>query len=74
MTAMVTRTGIFDMQVCVPADWTDEKVEEFANSQNPAGTTLGWKMRAADSEYQAGAPVRVPCANGGGNVHIMLEC
>jgi hypothetical protein len=74
MSATVTNVSIFDMQVCVPADWTDAQVEEFANSQNPAGTELGWRIRGPESPYQQGAPVRVQCAIGGGNVHIMLEC
>lgn len=72
--AEVTNVSIFDMQVCVPADWTDEQVEEFANRENLAGTTNGWKMRPADSPYQAGAPVRVQCSQNADNVHIMLEC
>ncbi len=61
------------MQVCVPADWTDEQVIEFANRKNPAGTELGWKIRGPESPYQNGAPVRVPCSERVGSVHIMLE-
>lgn len=72
--ATVIKFGALDMQVCVPADWTDEQVEEFANRENPSGLEIGWKIRPADSPYQAGAPVRVTCAKNADNVHIMLEC
>jgi hypothetical protein len=70
----VTRVGIFDMQVCVPAEWTDEQVERFANSMNPAGTEHGWTIRRADNPAQNGAPERVVCAQDPARVHIMLEC
>lgn len=74
MTAEVTRRGMLDMQVCVPTDWTDEQAEVFANRENPAGTSHGWKLRAADDPAQAGAPIRVNCADRSGQVHIMLTC
>jgi hypothetical protein len=74
MTAEVTRASIFDMQVCVPEDWTDEQAEAFANRDNPAGTTRGWKLREATDPAQAGAPIRVKCRARDGHVHIMLSC
>lgn len=74
MSAVVTKLSICDMQVCVPADWTDEQVVEFANTQNPTGIELSWTIRGPESPYQQGAPVRVPCAERPEYVHIMLEC
>lgn len=74
MTAEVTRNGLLDMQVCVPADWTDAQAEAFANSENPAGTSGGWVMRTADDPAQNCAPIRVPCQQRAGHVHIMLSC
>ena len=38
MNAEVTRSGAFDMQVCVPADWPDRQVKRFADCSNPCGT------------------------------------
>lgn len=72
-TATVTKRGIFDMQVCVPANWTDEQVVGFAERENPSGTSLGWKIRKEGSPWLAGAPERVKCAESD-NVHIMLDC
>lgn len=72
--AVVTHIGMLDMQVCVPAEWTDKEVEEFANAANPAGGDLTWSMVPADSEFLAGDPVRNPCAERVDYVHIMLEC
>ena len=70
----VTRTSIFDMQVCVPSDWTDEQAEEFANEQNPSGLELGWKMLHNGNKYLGGAGERVNCSKRDGYVHIRLEC
>ena len=38
MKAQVMRTGLLDMQVCVPKEWTDEQVLNFAEKENPCGT------------------------------------
>lgn len=71
----LTRNGLFDSQVCVPAGWTDEQVVAFANAINPCGTTNGWQLRKqADGEKdQPGYQERVPCDGRPGYVHIMLD-
>jgi hypothetical protein len=74
MTAEVTKTGLVDMQVCVPEDYTDEQAEQFANDANPSGLDHGWRLRTADDPAQAGAPIRVKCRDRAGHVHIMLSC
>jgi len=61
------------MQVCVPADWSDEQVKEFADRANMCGTTAGWQIVREGSKYLAGDPERVPCHDRAGFVHIMLE-
>ena len=73
MKAEITKTGIFDMQVCVPSDWTDDQVEEFAQT-NPCGTTHGWQIRKQGSELLNGDKERVNCADRSGHVHVMLDC
>ena len=70
--SMVTRRGAFDMQVCVPADWTDAQVLDFAESQNPCGTSTGWAIRREGDPSLAGDPERMPCAKSD-NVHVMLD-
>ena len=57
----VLKRGALDMQVCVPADWTDEQVKEFADRENLCGTENGWFIRKAGDKALAGAPERVPC-------------
>lgn len=69
----VTRRGALDMQVCVPKDWTDEQVLEFAEMENPCGTSTGWGIRREGSEFLQGTPERVPCCERDGAVHIMLD-
>lgn len=73
MAAEVTMRGVLSMQVCVPSDWTDEQVKEFADRENLCGTENGWFIRKAGDKGRNGDPERAPCANGGGQVHIMLD-
>lgn len=74
MTAEVTGRGLLDMQVCVPEGWTDYQVIQFAESQNPAGTTSGWQIRREGNELLAGCPERAACEKRTGHVHIVVEC
>lgn len=70
----VVRHGLLDCQVCVPSEFTDEQVVEFANEANPAGTENGWAIRKEGNRYLAGAPERQACNERAGMVHVMLEC
>jgi hypothetical protein len=73
--AEVTRTGVFSMQVCVPSDWTDEQVKEFADNENPCGTENGWFIRKKSDKEFPDAPERNPCLDQhrSGFVHVMLD-
>ena len=70
--AEVVRHGLLDMQVCVPKDWHDGLVVDFAESECPCGTTGGWAIRT-DEESLAGCPVRNPCSKREGMVHVTLD-
>jgi hypothetical protein len=69
----VTRRGALDMQVCVPKDWSDERVKEFADRENPCGTQLGWTIRKQGDEALAGANERVACNGCDDFVHVILD-
>ena len=69
----VCRSHPLDMQVCVPKNWSDKQVVEFAEANNPCGTSGGWQIRKEGSKFLAGAPERVPCNDRAGMVHIMLD-
>ena len=73
MTAQVTRRGALDMQVCVPTDWTDEQVKEFADMSNECGTENGWQIRRHGNKNLAGYDERVACHERSGHVHVMLD-
>ena len=73
MTAQITRMCAFDMQVCVPADWGDDQIKNFADLNNPCGTVNGWFIRKEGDKALAGAPERVRCAVRSGYVHVMLD-
>lgn len=71
--AMVTRNGVLDIQVCVPTEWTDKEVTQFANRGKICGTAAGWVIRKEGDEALRGDPERVPCEERSGFVHIMLD-
>lgn len=70
----VIKASSLDMQVCVPKDWTDEQVKEFADRANLCGTYGGWFVRKQGSELLAGDDERVQCEQQSDRVHIMLDC
>lgn len=71
--AEITHQGVFDLQVCVPEDWTDEEVETFVGAMVPCGTTTGWQIRKEGHEALQGDPERMPCEDREDFVHIVLE-
>ena len=71
--AIVIRKGVFDIQVCVPEIWTDEQVIDFAEENNPCGTTNGWSIRKQGDKALAGDNERVTCEIDEDHVHIMLD-
>lgn len=68
----VTRRGALDMQVCVPAAFTDEEVIAFANGEVLCGTDNGWQIVRAGDRHLAGDPERRACENRAGFVHVMV--
>ncbi len=73
MAAKITQIGLVDMQVCVPADWSDEQVLNWAEQELRCGTTYGWFIRRAGDAALAGDPERVQCDSRSDHVHIMLD-
>lgn len=73
VTAEVTKIGTLDMQVCVPENWTDNQVRDFAEAKNSCGTTNGWFIRREGDDALLCQLERQPCAKRSGHVHIMLD-
>lgn len=73
MSAEITYLGALDMQVCVPASWTDEQALAFAESENPCGTECGWTIRRKGDPALLGEPERKGCWERPDRVHIMLD-
>lgn len=69
----VTAHNLLDIQVCVPATFTDDEVRAFAERECPCGTDNGWQVRRQGSERLAGCDERVQCESRPEYVHIMLE-
>lgn len=72
----VLRSGIFQTQICVPKNWTDDQAKDFADLKNPAGTSHGWHIQKEGNKNLAGYAERVQCEGKGREnfIHIMLEC
>ena len=66
----VTRQGVLDMQVCVPAEWNDRDVELFATAKALGGN---WAIRRQGDRLLAGCDERTPCAEREGFVHMVLD-
>ena len=73
---MVTRMRLCSLQVCVPKDYTDEQVEEFANRDSPTGIKSDWRIRKQGDPMLDGDAERVPCGDESRKdcCHIMLDC
>ena len=62
------------LQVCVPKEYTDEQVVEFANASTPTGLDHGWSIRKEGHKDLQGDPERVQCEEDPTMVHVTLEC
>lgn len=79
----LTRLKPLSCHVCVPEDYTDEQVVEFAKSaelkgleeENPNWShgSTEWRIRREGDESLRGDPERNPCAEKPGFVHVMLD-
>ena len=72
-TPAIVKHGLLSLQVCVPADWTDAQIVEFANAAQPCGTTLGWSICRAGDPALGGDPERAACLEHDAHVHVMLD-
>jgi len=71
--ASVMMKGHISMEVCVPAEWSDEQVLEFAEKQNHCRTASGWTIRSECDRSISEAKDRVQCVTRKDYVHIMLD-
>lgn len=64
--------GICYASVC--SSLTPEETEARMNTEQPSGTTHGWKL-ARDATFKAGAPNPCPCHDHPEtHKHYLLEC
>lgn len=73
MSAEVTIRGALSCQVCVPSDWSDDRVRTFLETENPCGTESGWSIRRQGDPHLNGDDERVKCVSRLNHVHIMLD-
>lgn len=70
---VVTKQSALDLQVCVPATWTDEEVKTFADKERCCGTEHGWEITRQGDPALNGDSERVFCQGRTGFVHLMLH-
>lgn len=70
----ITRFGLVTMQVCVPEKFTDEEVEQFANTENPTGISSKWEIVRNGNSILNGTNERVKCQERTNFVHLILVC
>lgn len=80
---VATLINLIHLGVCVPKNWTDEQVEEFANAESPTGISSRWTIKPQE-EYDAqlneglieaeAAHERNPCLERSDFVHLVLTC
>ena len=56
---------LLGMSLCVSKDWTNEQVIDFAEKNNPCGTTAGWQVHEALG--------RVKCSDKLDYIHIVVH-
>lgn len=61
------------MHVCVPAAWSSKEIKGFADSENPCGTSGGWRLCESGDPILQGDSGRMPCDDHPAFVHARLE-
>ena len=70
----VTKYPLLRMQVCVPEDWTDEQIVEFASRECPMVTEGNkWAIRREGSPLLGVDQEREPCLGRTGYIHVTLD-
>jgi hypothetical protein len=70
---MVIKHRGLSLQVCVPQDWKDKQIVDFAEASTPCGTENGWQVREEGDAALLGTPARNPCASFDDFVHVVLD-
>lgn len=73
-TPQVLRVSLFAAHVCVPADYTDQQVEEFVNKDSPTGIASKWRICRNGHAFLGEDAERVVCEDRKGCVHMLLSC
>lgn len=66
----IIRETLMSLQLCIPDTWSDEHIEEFANTAKHVGGEWRWRIR---QEASGSDPARNPCAAQPGHVHLIVD-
>lgn len=70
------KTSLVWCAVCFPKSWSDERKESWVNSENPAGTTNGWRIgQPGDFAFNGtNSSPRSDCPDDPNRIHIVFVC
>lgn len=69
--SILKMTGLA-MRLCVPGNFTEEQIVEFAENKNPCGTSHGWELAKEGHLSLEGNKDRIMCAGDVDNVHVVV--
>lgn len=70
---MIYANGVACCSVCAPKSLTPEQIEAAVNTQNPAGTSNGWRI-SPDMHFRGGEPNPCDCHDDATRRHFLLNC
>lgn len=68
----IVKETLLAMQLCIPKDWDEEKIINFAEEKNTCGTTCGWVLQKNGDAPLKGDPERVKCSTKENFVHVLV--
>ena len=66
--------GLVSMAVCAPAELTLEQIAAAVNAKSPTGIDSTWTVTAKADLPDDVPTYPVPCPDGGGRLHYMVNC
>lgn len=70
----VVRSSLLWMQVCVPKDWSEEQITNWANINSPTGISSQWELTTLGHALEHGYERCAQCDRFGSHHHMLMVC
>ena len=71
---VVLRMNLCGLRVCVPREWSNDEITDFANTERPTGIKSCWVVAENGASVLGGDQARIRCADDREKVHVVLYC